>query len=161
MRTMLPTEYPRDPRAKPSKRAEPCVTPYRRTAMRLIATVALGLALSGCAGPAEDRPLDLSRVTADPETYEGERVDLMAGYYGAFEVSVLTQGFAESYPPQPMEPQVWVTAGPGRDCIERAETVVWAERVRATGVFRYDPDGGFGHLGAYEMALEDATVSCA
>jgi hypothetical protein len=39
--------------------------------------------------------------------------------------------------------------------------VVWAEDVTATGTFRYDPDGGFGHLGAYDMALEDARVTCA
>lgn len=127
--------------------------------MRLLA-IAAALLLAGCAGTSGDGEVSLAIVLEQPEEYDGERIAFEAGYYGGFEVSVLTSGFAESYPPQPMEPQVWVDAGPGEECLERAETVVWAERVRASGVFRYDPERGFGHLGAYDMALEDATLTC-
>jgi hypothetical protein len=109
---------------------------------------------------ASDDLLTLQAVAADPEAYDGEAVRLETGYYGAREASVLTAGFAESYPPQPMDPMVWVSAAPPQDCLEEAEGVSWADRMIAEGTFRYDPDGGFGHLGAYDMALEDATLTC-
>ncbi len=129
--------------------------------MRLIALVAATVFLGGCAerfgGPEE---VALAALLEDPVAYEGGQVTFNAGYYGAFEVSVLTPGFAESFPPQPMEPQIWVNAGPPEECLQREEMSAWAERVRATGTFRYDPERGFGHLGAYEMALEDATLTC-
>ena len=130
--------------------------------MRRLPIALAVLALVACGESAEQPgPLDLAQLAAEAEEHDGERVELTAGYYGAFEVSVLTPGFAESYPPQPMEPQVWVNGSPPARCLERAQRVAWAEGVRAMGVFRYDPAGGFGHLGAYEMALEDATLSCA
>jgi hypothetical protein len=128
--------------------------------MKLAALALAAVFLGGCAGSDGQEELTLATVLEDPEGYDGERVTFEAGYYGAFEVSVLTPGFAESFPPQPMEPQIWVNAGPPEDCLQREETQVWAEQVRATGVFRYDPERGFGHLGAYEMALEDATITC-
>ena len=129
--------------------------------MKLIALVAAAVLLAGCAerfgGPEE---VTFGALLENPDAYEGGQVTFEAGYYGAFEVSVLTPGFAESFPPQPMEPQIWVNAGPPDECLQREERSTWAERVRATGVFRYDPGKGFGHLGAYRYALEDATITC-
>lgn len=123
----------------------------------IIAAVLLG----GCGDSSgEGNEPSFASILEQPDDYDGEHVTFEAGYYGAFEVSVLTSGFAESFPPQPVEPLVWLNGGPTGDCVQREETAVWAERVRATGTFRYDPEGGFGHLGAYEMALEDATVTC-
>ncbi|MGH2691017.1 MAG: hypothetical protein ACRDHM_00750 [Actinomycetota bacterium] len=116
-------------------------------------------ALVACAGTGEQ--VTFAAVTESPGDYDGQRVTVEAGYYGAFEVSVLTSGFAESFPPQPVEPLVWVGAGPSEECLEDAEGGVrWAERVEASGVFRYDAGGGFGHLGAYEMTLQDAEITC-
>jgi hypothetical protein len=129
--------------------------------VKLVALIVAAVLLGGCGGSSNDQEeLALSTVLEDPAEYDGERITFEAGYYGAFEVSVLTPGFAESFPPQPMEPHIWVNAGPPEECLQREERLAWAERVRATGVFRYDPERGFGHLGAYEMALEDATITC-
>ena len=124
----------------------------------LLAITALLVACGGSQDPVTFR---LPHLTEDPGAFNGERVTIQGGYYGAFEVSVLTSGFAESDPPQPVGPLVWVSASPPEDCLQSAEGGVrWAERVEASGVFRYDPEGGFGHLGAYEMALDDATLTC-
>jgi hypothetical protein len=108
--------------------------------------------------PSERTPL--RAVIDDPEAYAGERVVVTAAYYGSFEVSVLAQGFAESHPPQPVEPLVWVNAVPPDECTERTRDVTWASVV-ATGTFQYHPDGGFGHLGEYDMALRNAALTCA
>jgi hypothetical protein len=83
-----------------------------------------------------------------------------AAYYGSFEVSVLTSGFRESFPPQPIDPLVWVGVGPPERCLEEAEMATWSDRVVAEGTFRHDPDGGLGHLGGYDMAIEDAALTC-
>ena len=131
----------------------------RPSHVRIILLGALIAALAGCAGSG-DRPT-FAAMTESPADYDGEKVTVEAGFYGGFEVSVLTSGFAESFPPQPIEPLVWVGAGPSEECLQDAEgRVRWAERVEASGTFRYDPGGGFGHLGAYEMALEDARITC-
>lgn len=129
---------------------------------RPIAVLLAAAVMTGCAQRAEPRSeeLELADVTADPETYDGERIRVRAGYYGTFEVSVLTTGFAESHPPQPADAMVWVAAAPPAGCTDEAQGVAWAEDVTATGTFRYDPDGGFGHLGAYDMAVEDAWLTC-
>lgn len=127
--------------------------------MRIILLGAVLVTSVACAGPS-DRPT-FAAVTESPGDYDGQRVTVQAGYYGAFEVSVLTSGFTESFPPQPVEPLVWVGAGPPEECLQDSEgRVRWADRVQASGVFRYDPQGGFGHLGAYEMALDDARITC-
>ncbi len=129
--------------------------------MRIVALLVTALLLGGCGAASDERSEpSFTAILEDPEEYDGERVTFEAGYYGAFEVSVLTSGFAESFPPQPVEPLVWVNAGPTGQCLEREETVTWAEGVRASGIFQYDPERGFGHLGAYEMALEDPTITC-
>jgi hypothetical protein len=130
---------------------------------RPIAVLLAAAVMTACGQRAEPRSeeLELAEVTADPATYDGERITVLSGYYGSFEVSVLTSGFAESHPPRPADPVVWLAAAPPAGCTDEAQGVVWAEDVTATGTFRYDPDGGFGHLGAYDMALEDARVTCA
>ena len=130
----------------------------------VIAIAAAGL-LMGCAegGPPGllSAPVTLRDVAVDPEAYDDGDVRIQAAYFSSFEVSVLTTGFAESHPPQPVEPLVWVVASPPDRCLERAAGAAWADAVIASGTFRYDPDGGFGHLGEYEMALQDATLTCA
>ena len=126
--------------------------------------VVLLAALCGCgegAGPSSTGPVSLQRVVDDPGAYDGERVEVTAGYFSSFEVSVLTTGFAESYPPQPMDPEVWVGASPPDDCLEVAEGASWSEDVVATGTFHFEDGGGFGHVGAYRMELEGATLRCA
>ena len=130
----------------------------------VIAIAAAGL-LMGCAegGPPGllSAPVALRDVAADPKAFDDGEVRIRASYYSSFEVSVLTTGFAESHPPQPVDPLVWVVASPPDRCLERAAGAAWADAVIASGAFRYDPDGGFGHLGEYEMALQDATLNCA
>jgi hypothetical protein len=128
--------------------------------MRRWLTVGL-LAATACAAtsdPSERTPL--RAVIDEREAYAGERVVVTAAYYGSFEVSVLVTGFAESNPPQPVEPLVWVNAVPPEDCTERTRDATWAESIVASGTFEYDPDAGFGHLGAYDMALRDAALTC-
>lgn len=119
--------------------------------------------LSACAGGSDGGDtLSYEALVESPDDHEGQRVTIEAGYFAAFEISVLTSGFAESYPPQPVEPLIWVAAGPPVECLEQADGGVrWAERVEASGVFRYDPERGFGHLGTYDMALEGARITCA
>jgi hypothetical protein len=130
---------------------------------RSIAVLLAVAVAGGCAKRAEPAggELRLAAVIADPEAYDGERITVRAGYFGEFEVSVLTTGFAESHPPRPVDAEVWIAAVPPRACTSTAQGVTWAEEVTATGTFRHDPDGGFGHLGAYRMALEDARLACA
>lgn len=115
--------------------------------------------LAACGGAA-DAP-SFSALVERPADFDGESITIESGYYGAFEVSVLTSGFAESFPPQPVEPLIWVGASPEGECLQDAGGMAsFAERVEATGTFRYDPDKGFGHLGAYDMTLEDARLTC-
>jgi hypothetical protein len=129
---------------------------------RIVACLAAAALLAACAEDHSDPdgPM-LEDVITRPTSFDGREVSVRAAYYSSFEVSVLTSGFAGSHPPQPIEPLVWVAASPERRCTERAQGAAWAERVIATGIFRYDPEGGFGHLGAYRMALEDAELTCA
>jgi hypothetical protein len=130
---------------------------------RAAAVLSAVAVVTGCAGRAEPHAeaLQLTEVIADPEAHDGDRVTVRAGYYSSFEVSVLTMGFAESRPPRPADAEVWVVARPPSGCTRHAQGATWAEEVIATGTFRYDPDDGFGHLGAYDMALEDARLTCA
>ena len=130
---------------------------------RTIAVAVITLSLFACgrtheSGAGRDGPVALAEVLADPDSFDGRRIEISSGYFSSFEVSVLTSGFAESYPPQPIEPLVWVNAGPPRSCLDIADRVTWSERVVAEGVFR--TGGGFGHLGEYEFELEEATLRC-
>jgi hypothetical protein len=119
-------------------------------------------ALAGCgqdAGGGDDaRPVPLQQVLDDADDFDGRRVVVTTGYYGSFEISVLTTGFAESFPPQPVEPLVWVNAAPPDACTEVEEFATWAEGVVATGVL--ETGGGFGHLGQYEFELTEASIRC-
>jgi hypothetical protein len=121
--------------------------------------------MASCAddgGPEGDTPgpPTLREVLANRRAFDDRTLRVRAAYFSSFEVSVLTTGFAESHPPQPVEPVVWVDAAPPDRCMERVRDAAWAESVVASGLFRFAPDSGFGHLGAYDMALEDATLSC-
>jgi hypothetical protein len=132
----------------------------------VIAALSAVMVATGCAarsGPTDEGPrrVTFEELTRRAEAYDGRTVRVEAAYFGAFEISVLTSGFAESFPPQPVEPTIWVVATPPRECLQKAEGATWADAVRATGTFRYDPDDGFGHLGAYRMALADASLTCA
>jgi hypothetical protein len=131
--------------------------------MRRAFVIATAGLLLGCADASEprDSPQALQDVTADPSAFDDAPVRVRAAYFSSFEVSVLTTGFAESHPPQPVDPLVWVVASPADRCLQRAAGAAWADAVVASGTFRYDPEGGFGHLGEYEMALQDATLTCA
>ncbi len=137
----------------------------RRTDVNILLCTLLVLALVACGGagdpgsPSEPRPLE--DIVGDPEAYDGARVTVTASYLTSFERNVLTPGLADSFPPQAMTPEIWLEGAPPARCTEEAQNTRWAERVVASGTFRYRADGGFGHLGAYEMALEDATVECA
>ena len=128
-----------------------------------IVVLAIATSLVACGRATETEPggngtAPLVEILADPDAFEGQRVEVSTGYFSSFEVSVLTSGFAESYPPQPVDPLVWVSAGPPRSCLEVAERVSWSERVIATGIFR--TGGGFGHLGQYEFELTEPTLRC-
>ena len=136
--------------------------------MKPIVGAALGIALVACGGSATERPpegpaeVSFEQLVEDPGRWTGSEISVESGYLASFEVSVLTSGFAESYPPQPTQPQVWVEgAAPTGPCVEEARGTTWAEAVVATGTFTYRADGGLGHLGTYDMALEDATLACA
>jgi hypothetical protein len=133
--------------------------------MRRAVAIASAVLLLGCAEGTGNglltAPAPLREVAADPEAFDDHELRIRAAFYSSFEVSVLTTGFAESHPPQPVEPLVWVVASPPDRCLERAAGAAWADDVVASGTFAYDPEGGFGHLGEYEMALQDATLSCA
>lgn len=128
--------------------------------------VALGLVVviaTGCGGqqePAGVREVRIEEVLADPAAHEGQRLRFRAFYVGSFERSVLTAALAESYPPQPSEPMIWVDAEPrGGECVITDVGVTWGEVV-AEGVLRVDEENGFGHLGIYSMLLEDARLTC-
>jgi hypothetical protein len=130
--------------------------------VRALTLVLAAALLVGCADRADTNgAASFADVTDNPDDYDDQRITVTSGYYAAREIGVLTSGFAESYPPQPVEPLIWVGTGPSGACLEQDQGVAWAERVQASGVFRYDPQDGFGHLGGYEMALEDATITCA
>jgi hypothetical protein len=131
--------------------------------MRRTIAMALGVGLLAGCGDGAGRgavELDVAEVTAHPAAYAGREITVRAGYYTAFEISVLTTGFAESYPPRPVDPLVWVVGSPPARCTEAAEGARWADEVAATGTFRFDPAAGFGHLGAYRMALQSARLAC-
>jgi hypothetical protein len=126
--------------------------------------VAVALAASGCGGeraaPRGYERVAFQDLTADPAAYTGRRVRVTDGFWvSSFEQSVLTGALAESYPPQAVEPFIWVTAEAEGDCITSDEAVSWG-KVIAEGTFRFDEDGGFGHLGVYTMELDDARLRC-
>jgi hypothetical protein len=123
--------------------------------------LAAAMLLAACASePEAVAPPTVASLAEDPESYDDKQVTIDAAYYGATEMSVLTSGFAESFPPRPVEPLIWVAVAPPDDCLQQSEGVAWADRVEASGTFRYEPEGGLGHLGRYEMAIDDADLVC-
>ena len=141
----------------------------QRVVNAIVRFLVLASILSSCAGATgpgdgDSGPIPLQDVIDDPESFDGERVTVSAGYFGAFEMSVLTTGFAESYPPQPIEPLVWVGVSPPDPCLQivadDGHGESWADRVVATGTFGFEAGGGFGHLGMYDMELADARIRC-
>ncbi|HEX6261302.1 MAG TPA: hypothetical protein VF097_00495 [Actinomycetota bacterium] len=131
----------------------------RTKRIALVALIALATACGGDEGSVGPRDVELESVLADPDGHDGERLRFRAFYVGSFELSVLTAALAESYPPQPAEPTIWVEARPRGDCVVSDVGVTWAEVV-AEGVFRYEQGGGFGHLGIHRMQLEGARLAC-
>ncbi|MGH2724854.1 MAG: hypothetical protein ACRDI0_11460 [Actinomycetota bacterium] len=119
----------------------------------------------GGGGDGVAEPVSFQRLIEDPGEFDGRRVRIeSAGYYGAREISVLADAFAESHPPQvgPPENTIWVVAAsPEGDCVQQAQGVTWTGPVVATGVFAHQPGGGLGHLGQWQRALEDAELTCA
>lgn len=133
--------------------------------MRISAlVVAVGLIVASCGeDPSSGPPFrgELARVLADPEAFDGRRVEVRAWLVERLEAQVLTSGLAESYPPQAVEPTVWLRASrPLGACLTSDAGTSWG-RVRASGVFRYEPRGAFGPLGVLPMALVDASLACA
>jgi hypothetical protein len=133
-----------------------------------IPLVALAFLTAACGQRRSSEPSGSVEVTfedlrRDPAAHDGERIRLQTGYYAARETSVLANEFAESYPPQvgPPEATIWVVATPPAACREEAGGVLWStDGVIAEGTFRFQEDGGFGHLGQWQMALESATLTC-
>lgn len=126
-----------------------------------VACLLAGACAEGAA-PSQARVVPFRELVANPEGFDGERVTVRAAYYSSFEVSVLTSGVADTDPPTPRESLLWVAASPPDQCLVAGEAgAFWAKRVVATGLFRHDPRGGFGHLGAYPMTIQDVRLSCA
>lgn len=130
----------------------------------ILAALAVLAVLSTSCGseeaPAGPASVSFARLVEEPSTFDGRRVRLSAFYLGSFERSLLSGALAESYPPQAVEPTVWVSAPtPVGECIQTDEGVTWGE-VTAVGTFRYDPEGGFGHLMVWTMELADARLAC-
>lgn len=131
---------------------------------RSIALMTAAVLATGACGSEEDgSPLQEVRfddLMERPEAFDRRLVRLEAGVVRSDGVTLLTSAFAESFPPQAVEPTIFVRAAlPTGDCITRTEGVAWG-RVHAQGRFRYEPDGEFGPLGVLPMALRDARLSC-
>lgn len=123
--------------------------------------VVVGLLVAcGNGSPGGSAPPSFSEVVENAEAYDGKTVRMDAAYYSSFEISVIASGLTETDPPQPVQPLVWVGTAPGDECLEQSEGSAWADTVEASGTFRYDPERGFGHLGDYEMVIEDAKLLC-
>ena len=128
----------------------------------LVACLLVLAAACGAEAPtAEPFRGPIARVLAQPEAFDGRVVQVRAWYVDRLGEQVLASGLAESYPPQPAPPGVWVSAPePEGDCLTSDIGVTWG-RVVATGVFRYEESGAFGPLGVLPMVLAGARLSCA
>lgn len=133
---------------------------------RALSAAAAALIVAAACGGGEDPRGEevfrgrLARVVEDPASFDGRRVVVRAYYVAELDQTVLTVGLAESYPPQAIEPRVWVTAlEPEDGCLSSDAGVTWGE-VLADGRFRYDPEGRLGPLGVWTMELQDAGLRC-
>ncbi len=131
---------------------------------RMLALTGLVALLAAACG-SDDAPtgaedVDFPRLVEDPEAFNGRRVRVSAFYVSSFERSVLTGALTESYPPQAVDPTIWIAAPlPRGGCLRTDEGVTWGE-VTAEGTFRFDPQGGFGHLMVWKMELHEAQLTC-
>lgn len=131
----------------------------KRTKLGVAALVVLAVACGGEPRAEGTRDVEVEELLANPATFDGQLVRFRAAYVGSFEQSVLAGALAESYPPQPAEPTIWVDGEPEGPCLISDVGVTWGEVV-AEGRFRYEEEGGLGHLGVYTMQLLDARLAC-
>jgi hypothetical protein len=123
--------------------------------------VMLAVSCGGDEPRPEARHVALDRVLAAPWEFDGERVEFRATYVRWPEGAALADGLAESFPPQPSEPWIWVGAPPPEgDCLVEDLGIAWGGVV-ANGEFRYEEGGAFGPLGVLSMELASARLSCA
>jgi hypothetical protein len=133
----------------------------------LLVLLVAAMVLPGCAdrapAPAGPGRVTIEELLDDPAGSDGERIRVEAYLLVSPGSSVLTDRLLESYPPQAGSPSVWVDAPPPAGCLDEGTGVAagtsWGT-VSATGTFRYEADGGLGHLGEWTMALGDASLSC-
>jgi hypothetical protein len=132
--------------------------------MKLVsAAIAVLFLLSACgeeqgsrAGPTR---VTLEQLAQNPERYEGRQVRIGSAYYRNASLEVLTSGFRESFPPQPIDPLVTVDSSAPAGCLDSApnQDVSWTESAVATGTFQVGDEGPDGQP---ELLLLDSTVSC-
>ncbi len=132
-----------------------------------IAALLLAGTASSCGSPSS--PSGLSDVTAvtfrqlirAPERYAGKTVRLTTSYHRADGIAVLTEGFAESWPPQPMRPSIAVdTKLRDRSCLDSRRGVKWSSDVLATGTFEMAAGNGSGDPDFGTFSLRDAVLRC-
>lgn len=131
------------------------------TGRLLLLTLALlGSSCGGADGGVEAFRGPIQRVLEDPAAFHGKRVEVRAWYVERSDEQLLSSGLAESYPPQPVEPTVWISASePEGDCLASDIGVTWG-RVVATGTFHLDERGAFGPFGVLPMTLSGARLAC-
>lgn len=110
----------------------------------------------GCAGGASARDggtANLEELIRGASAFDGKTVTVRAGFLSTSGRRVLTSGFAESFPPQAIDPTISLDAELFGPCVHTAQHVRWAEAVQATGMFRYRAEG-------QAMDLEGARIVC-
>ena len=132
--------------------------------MRLVGALIAGLFLLAACGEeggmgAGTTQVTLEQLAQDPDRYEGQQVRIDSAYYRDATLDVLTSGFRESFPPQPIDPMVTVDSRAPAGCLDTAphQDVSWTESAFATGTFHVGEDGSDG---GPELLLLNSTVSC-
>ncbi len=101
----------------------------------------------------------VAEVTTDPERYDGRSVCLTGPYQQSFEFAAFGGGTRVDADGnrQIIEPYVWNDAGDAGfklDCQPPAgDRPVCVGTATACGIFKYSPNAGFGHVGAYRYIL--------
>lgn len=96
------------------------------------------------------------RVLANPENYDGKRLQLK-GYYTSgveYRCLLLTKEHAEI---GDLSNAIWIES-PGPEVDKRLVADIKHNHVTVIGIFRYGGKHGAGHLGAYIGALERITL---